>query len=103
MSNRQRQSEEKMNGKGAGGGERFVYQDDEMLEKSFDWGQFKRLAVYMKPYSKQIIPIVIVMMIVGAITKLSIPLIISTTIDSSLYVGGDAKFLFGMVALMLGV
>ncbi|MGE6229477.1 ABC transporter ATP-binding protein [Paenibacillus sp. GbtcB18] len=103
MSNRQRQSEEKVNGKGAGSGERFVYQDDEMLEKSFDWGQFKRLAVYMKPYSKQIIPIVIVMMIVGAITKLSIPLIISTTIDSSLYVGGDAKFLFGMVALMLGV
>ncbi|MFF2153999.1 ABC transporter ATP-binding protein [Paenibacillus chitinolyticus] len=103
MSNRQRQSEEKVNVKGAGSGERFVYQDDEMLEKSFDWGQFKRLAVYMKPYSKQIIPIVIVMMIVGAITKLSIPLIISTTIDSSLYVGGDAKFLFGMVALMLGV
>ncbi|MFS0837972.1 ABC transporter ATP-binding protein [Paenibacillus sp. 1P03SA] len=103
MSNRQRQSEEKINGKGAGGGERFVYQDDEMLEKSFDWGQFKRLAVYMKPYSKQIIPIVIVMMIVGAVTKLSIPLIISTTIDSSLHVGGDAKFLFGMVALMLGV
>lgn len=103
MSNRQRQSEEKMNGKGTGGGERFVYQDDEMLEKSFDWGQFKRLAVYMKPYSKQIIPIVIVMMIVGAVTKLSIPLIISTTIDSSLHVGGDAKFLFGMVALMLGV
>ncbi|MFB7815849.1 ABC transporter ATP-binding protein [Paenibacillus chitinolyticus] len=103
MSNRQRQSEEKVNGKGAGSGERFVYQDDEMLEKSFDWGQFKRLAVYMKPYSKQIIPIVIVMMIVGAITKLSIPLIISTTIDSSLHVGGDAKFLFGMVALMLGV
>ncbi|MEC0248129.1 ABC transporter ATP-binding protein [Paenibacillus chitinolyticus] len=103
MSNRQRQSEEKVNGKGAGSGERFVYQDDEMLEKSFDWGQFKRLAVYMKPYSKQIIPIVIVMMIVGAVTKLSIPLIISTTIDSSLHVGGDAKFLFGMVALMLGV
>ncbi|MFE6795604.1 ABC transporter ATP-binding protein [Paenibacillus chitinolyticus] len=103
MSNRQRQSEEKVNGKGAGSGERFVYQDDEMLEKSFDWGQFKRLAVYMKPYSKQIIPIVIVMMIVGAITKLSIPLIISTTIDSSLHVGGDAKFLFGMVALMLVV
>ncbi|MCY9589277.1 ABC transporter ATP-binding protein [Paenibacillus chitinolyticus] len=103
MSNRQRQSEEKVNGKGAGSGERFVYQDDEMLEKSFDWGQFKRLAVYMKPYSKQIIPIVIVMMIVGAITKLSIPLIISTTIDSSLHVGGDAKFLFGMVALMLAV
>ncbi|EGL16038.1 MULTISPECIES: ABC transporter ATP-binding protein [unclassified Paenibacillus] len=103
MSNRQRQSEEKVNGQGAGSGERFVYQDDEMLEKSFDWGQFKRLAVYMKPYSKQIIPIVIVMMIVGAVTKLSIPLIISTTIDSSLHVGGDAKFLFGMVALMLGV
>ncbi|MEY9093159.1 ABC transporter ATP-binding protein [Paenibacillus sp. RC84] len=103
MSNRQRQSEEKVNGKGTGSGERFVYQDDEMLEKSFDWGQFKRLAVYMKPYSKQIIPIVIVMMIVGAVTKLSIPLIISTTIDSSLHVGGDAKFLFGMVALMLGV
>ncbi|MVP02318.1 ABC transporter ATP-binding protein [Paenibacillus lutrae] len=103
QSEREQRTGTQGNGKQADAQPRFVYQDDEMLEKSFDWGQFKRLAVYVKPYSKQFIPVVVVMMIVGAITKLTIPLIISTTIDEALVIGGDAQFLFTMVAIMLGV
>jgi ATP-binding cassette subfamily B multidrug efflux pump len=82
--------------------QRFVYQDDELLDKGFDWGQMRRLAQYMKPYRKQILPIIIIMMIVGAITKLTVPLLISTAIDDAIKVG-DSKLLFILVGTMLGV
>jgi ATP-binding cassette subfamily B protein len=81
---------------------RFVYQDDEAMEKPFDWGQLKRLARYMKPYAKQMIPIILVMMVVGAITKLTIPLLISRSIDHGIRMGNE-KLLWIMVATMLGL
>lgn len=64
--------------------ERFVYQDDEVLEKKFDWGQIRRLSRYVKPYARQMVPIILVMMTVGAITKLTIPLLISQAIDGGI-------------------
>ncbi|MFD2612100.1 ABC transporter ATP-binding protein [Paenibacillus gansuensis] len=64
--------------------ERFVYQDDEVMEKPFDWSQLKRLGVYLKPYSKQLLPIVILMMVLGTITRLAIPFIISQAIDKAI-------------------
>jgi ATP-binding cassette subfamily B multidrug efflux pump len=82
--------------------QRFVYQDDEVLDKPFDWGQVKRLASYMKPYRKQILPIIIMMMILGAITKLTVPLLISSAIDKAIKVK-DTKLLFILVGTMLGV
>ncbi len=60
---------------------RFVYQDDEVLDKPFDYGQFKRLAAYMKPYAKQLLPVVSVMVLLGSVSKLAVPLLISYTID----------------------
>lgn len=64
--------------------ERFVYQDDEVMEKPFDWGQLKRLGVYLKPYGKQLIPVVIVMMILGTLTRLAVPFLISLAIDKAI-------------------
>ncbi|UUZ94482.1 hypothetical protein LJK87_07990 [Paenibacillus sp. P25] len=52
---------------------RFVYQDDEELDKGFDWNQMKRLGKYMRPYAKQILPMILLMMAVGALTKLLNP------------------------------
>ncbi|MBP1994803.1 ABC transporter ATP-binding protein [Paenibacillus eucommiae] len=82
--------------------QRFVYQDDELFDKPFDWKQVKRLAGYMKPYSKQILPIIIIMMIVGAITKLTVPLLISFSIDNAIK-GENVKLLLILVGTMLAV
>jgi ATP-binding cassette subfamily B multidrug efflux pump len=82
--------------------QRFIYQDDELLDKPFDWKQVKRLGGYMRPYAKQILPIIIIMMIVGAITKLTVPLLISYSIDHAIK-GKDTKLLFLLVGTMLAV
>ncbi|WP_028548612.1 ABC transporter ATP-binding protein [Paenibacillus sp. UNC451MF] len=85
-------------------GQRFVYQDDEQLDKEFDWVQIKRLSQYIKPYSKQILPVIITMMIVGALTKLLNPLLIAYAIDHALREGNTKLLLMcvgGMLALYL--
>jgi ATP-binding cassette subfamily B multidrug efflux pump len=78
---------------------RFQYSDDELLEQPFDWKQVRRLAGYVKPYRKQIIPIILAMMLVGAITKLTVPLIISYTIDHALVKGGGNVLLWMSISL----
>lgn len=82
--------------------QRFVYQDDTLMDKKFDWNQIKRLAAYMKPYSKQILPIVILMMIVGTVTKLAYPLIVSHTVDFAIK-PKDTKLLLWMVITLFVV
>ncbi|WP_019534007.1 ABC transporter transmembrane domain-containing protein [Paenibacillus ginsengihumi] len=81
---------------------RFVYQDDEVLDKEFDWGQVKRLSRYMKPYAKQILPIIGIMMVVGALTKLLNPLLIAYAIDHALE-GKNPTALLWCVAAMLAL
>ncbi|MBP1961884.1 ABC transporter ATP-binding protein [Paenibacillus aceris] len=83
-------------------GQRFVYQDDELIDKPFDWGQLKRLFSYMKPYKKQMLPIIIIMMLVGAITKLTVPLLIREAIDNAI-IPKDKNLLIIIVGIMLGV
>lgn len=63
--------------------ERFVYQDDDQIEKPFNWAQLARLFNYMKPYRKELVP-VILMMILGTITRLTIPLLIIAAIDKAI-------------------
>ncbi|CAG7611269.1 putative ABC transporter ATP-binding protein [Paenibacillus solanacearum] len=79
---------------------RFVYQDDEELDKGFDMVQVKRLSHYMKPYARQIIPIILIMMVVGAMTKLLNPLLIAYAIDHALK-NGDKNALLLCVGVML--
>jgi ATP-binding cassette subfamily B multidrug efflux pump len=83
-------------------GQRFVYQDDELIDKPFDWGQLKRLFSYMKPYKKQMLPIIIIMMLVGAITKLTVPLLIREAIDKAI-IPKSTNLLLVIVGIMLGV
>jgi ATP-binding cassette subfamily B multidrug efflux pump len=64
--------------------ERFVYQDDDIMEKPFDWGQLKRLGRYMKPYSRKLMPIIIITILIGTLSKLAIPMLISYAIDHAL-------------------
>ncbi|MCI3920361.1 ABC transporter ATP-binding protein/permease [Paenibacillus sp. TRM 82003] len=72
--------------------ERFVYQDDEVMEKPFDWGQFGRLAKYIRPYAKQMLPVVIVMMVLGTITKLLVPLLLGYAVDEVSPADGGQRF-----------
>lgn len=64
--------------------ERFVYQDDEAIEKPFNWSQVRRLGSYMKPYSRQLLPIILVSIILVTLTKLAIPFLISYAIDHAI-------------------
>ncbi|MGG6314520.1 ABC transporter ATP-binding protein [Paenibacillus macerans] len=64
--------------------ERFVYQDDEIIDKAFDWKQFRRLFAYMKPYARQMLPLVALMTILGTVTKLTVPYLTSLAIDRAI-------------------
>ncbi|WP_407669708.1 ABC transporter ATP-binding protein [Paenibacillus kobensis] len=64
--------------------ERFIYQDDELIEKPFNWQQLGRLFMYLKPYSKQLMPVVLVGMVLGTLTRLTIPTVIIMAIDEAL-------------------
>jgi ATP-binding cassette subfamily B multidrug efflux pump len=64
--------------------ERFTYKDDEAIEKPFNWAQLSRLFSYMKPYKKQLLPVLIVMMVLGTVTRLAIPAIIIVAIDEAI-------------------
>ena len=58
--------------------------DDEALEKPFNKEQFKRLMSYMKPYKKQLL-ITLVLMIVAAVCGLLGPLILQLAIDKYMF------------------
>jgi len=64
--------------------DRFVYQDDDIIDKAFDWQQFRRLFSYMRPYARKMLPPVILMTILGTITKLTVPFLTSIAIDKAI-------------------
>lgn len=86
--------------------ERFVYQDDELIEKPFNWKQLGRLAHYLKPYKKQLLPVIIVMMVLGTLTRLAVPSIIILAIDEAIAPkNGDPSLtkLYTYAAIILGL
>jgi len=83
----------------AGRQERFVYQDDNAIEKPFNWKQMSRLLQYIKPYRSKLVPIILAT-IAGTITKVSIPFLIGYTIDSAIK-GKDVNLLMTMSAIIL--
>ncbi|MDF2714123.1 MAG: multidrug transporter ATP-binding protein [Paenibacillus sp.] len=84
------------------GQERFVYQDDDKMEKSFDWGQLKRMGAYLKPYRRQLLPIILVTMILGTLSKLAIPYLISLAIDIAIF-NKDGNLLLIYASTMLAL
>ncbi|WP_458122458.1 ABC transporter ATP-binding protein [Paenibacillus sp. Z6-24] len=84
--------------------ERFIYQDDELIDKAFNWGQFSRLFSYMKPYARQLLPFILLMMVLGTVTKLAVPLITGMAIDRAIQPANGVpslKLLYGLTALAL--
>ncbi|WP_068617247.1 ABC transporter ATP-binding protein [Paenibacillus tuaregi] len=74
--------------------ERFIYKDDDAIDKAFDWKQFRRLFSYMKPYARQLLPLIILMMILGTITKLTVPYLTSLAIDKAIVKEGSLSLLY---------
>lgn len=95
------EQERNANGKKSAGKpeERFVYQDDDAIEKPFNWAQVRRLGVYMKPYSKQLLPIILVSIVLVTLTKLAIPFLISQAIDKAI-IPKDKSLLFTLIGIM---
>ncbi|SFI30536.1 ATP-binding cassette, subfamily B [Paenibacillus sp. UNC496MF] len=67
-----------------GAHERFVYKDDDAIEKPFNWAQVRRLFSYMKPYRKQLLPVILVTMVLGTATRLAIPALFIQAIDEAI-------------------
>ncbi|CAG9619890.1 ABC transporter ATP-binding protein [Sutcliffiella rhizosphaerae] len=55
---------------------RFYYSTDQAIEKPFNWKQMWRLLAYMKPYSKTLLPLAIITMLIATGVRLAIPIII---------------------------
>ncbi|WP_336771920.1 ABC transporter ATP-binding protein [Paenibacillus sp. MMO-58] len=81
--------------------ERFIYQDDDAIEKPFNWAQMRRLFIYMKPYTRQLVP-VIVAMIIGTITRLTIPALTIVAIDQAIQ-PENGETSYGKLYLVAGI
>lgn len=79
---------------------RFVYTDDQALEKPFDYYVFKRLMAFVKPYGKTMLPQLIVVTIIGVLAKLAVPLLIAKAIAEAIQVA-DPKKLFMFASFIL--
>ncbi|QAY66100.1 ABC transporter ATP-binding protein [Paenibacillus protaetiae] len=85
--------------------ERFIYQDDDAIEKPFNWSQMARLFHYMKPYKKQLIP-VFASMVIGTLTRLGIPALFIWAIDDAIQPEGKSAsipLLFTYAGIMLAL
>ncbi|MDB4867499.1 MAG: transporter ATP-binding protein, partial [Cohnella sp.] len=82
----------------------FVYQDDELIAKAFNWKQMARLLGYIRPYRSGVARVVFVMTSFGMLSRLAIPLLMSMAIDKAIHpkVGhGSFSLLMWLVAGML--
>jgi ATP-binding cassette subfamily B multidrug efflux pump len=83
---------------------KFVYQDDELIEKSFNWKQIGRLFIYIKPYRSDVIRVAFVMTVFGMLAKLAIPTLMAIAIDRAISPeegSGSISFLVLLVSVML--
>lgn len=94
-------SKAEVKAKAANKNSRFVYQDDEEIEKPFNWEQLARLITYMKPYKRDFIPIIF-SMVFTMLAKLGIPLLIMLTINEAIG-KSDSKLLVILAVTMLVV
>ncbi|KUP07634.1 multidrug ABC transporter ATP-binding protein [Bacillus coahuilensis p1.1.43] len=85
---------------------RFRYSTDQIIDKPFNWSQLYRLLSYFRPYSKTLVPLSIVMVLITTAVRLAIPLIIGVyTLDKAILNpdGPDQELLFITVGVTLGL
>ena len=76
---------------------RFKYTQDQAVEKPFNWSQMWRLLRYVKPYSKTLLPISIIAMLVSTIVRLIVPILISRVAIDKAIGNSDTNLLIQLV------
>jgi ATP-binding cassette subfamily B multidrug efflux pump len=83
---------------------KFVYQDDELIERPFNWKQIGRLFAFIKPYKSAVTRVVFVMTVFGMLSRLAIPYLMYLAIDRAIHPedgNSSVSLLIGLVATML--
>ncbi|TVY02344.1 ABC transporter ATP-binding protein [Cohnella terricola] len=84
----------------------FVYQDDELIEKPFNWKQMGRLLTFVKPYKSDVTKVVFVMTVFGMLARLAIPFLTMKAIDNAIHPkngDGSLSLLVIIVSIMLAM
>ncbi|MEH7382352.1 ABC transporter ATP-binding protein [Bacillus sp. JJ1533] len=82
---------------------RFHYSTDQAIEKPFNWKQMLRLLAYMKPYTKNLLPLAIIMVLLTTAVRLIAPILIGKyTIDHAI-ANQDTNLLIILVFTIAGL
>ncbi|MFQ3545918.1 ABC transporter ATP-binding protein [Halobacillus rhizosphaerae] len=76
---------------------RFKYTQDQAVEKPFNWSQMLRLFTYLKPYTKKLMPIAIIAMLVSTIVRLVVPILIGKVAIDGAIAHQDTSLLIKLV------
>ncbi|RXI98069.1 ABC transporter ATP-binding protein [Anaerobacillus alkaliphilus] len=79
---------------------RFHYAVDSVIEKPFNWKQMLRLFSYIKPYSKNLLPLSIIAMLVSTAIRLITPILIGVYALNNVIYDGDGGALRNIVILI---
>ncbi|MBA2174343.1 ABC transporter ATP-binding protein [Halobacillus locisalis] len=79
---------------------RFKYTQDQAIEKPFNWAQMWRLLKYIKPYTRTLLPIAIVAMLISTIVRLGVPILIGKVAIDIAIANGNVPLL---VQLVVGI
>ncbi|WP_216828588.1 ABC transporter ATP-binding protein [Alkalihalobacterium elongatum] len=82
---------------------RFHYSLDSAIEKPFNWPQMIRLFSYMKPYSKNLLPLAIAAMIISTAVRLTTPVLIGVYALNNVIYQRDMNALVHVVVLIAGL
>ncbi|MGD6833130.1 ABC transporter ATP-binding protein [Sutcliffiella halmapala] len=82
---------------------RFYYSTDNAIEKPFNWQQMWRLFSYMKPYSKNLLPLAIITMLIATGVRLAIPIIIGKYMFDFAIGERDMDLLVNLAILITGL
>ncbi|MEH7086113.1 ABC transporter ATP-binding protein [Neobacillus drentensis] len=83
--------------------ERFHYSQDEVIDKSFNWQQMWRLLQYLKPYTKNLLPLSFMTVIISTAIRLIIPILIGVyTLDKAI-VEKDTTLLLQLIFIISGL
>lgn len=82
---------------------RFHYAVDSVIEKPFNWKQMLRLFGYMKPYSKNLLPLAIIAMVISTAVRLITPILIGVVALNNVIYDRDSEALIKVVILIAGL
>ncbi|RSK26859.1 ABC transporter ATP-binding protein [Bacillus sp. HMF5848] len=78
--------------------ERFQYSTDQAIDKPFNWTQMMRLLSYVKPYSKSLLPLSFIAVIISTAVRLFVPILIGIYAIDKAIAQKNMSVLFWIVA-----